>query len=109
MLFGCEDNKRINKALKFDNPDKSKYFGLPRWADQSVVSDTFRKLTAENIEQLEAVWQESLKVTGVLDLFDFEDISKRYEIISCLKGKKLTLEEIKEELDKKFGNGNQNN
>jgi len=66
MMFGCEDNKRINKVLREDNPEYSQYFGLPRWADQSVVSDTFRKLTAENIEQLEMVWQESLEVTGVI-------------------------------------------
>ncbi len=40
MMFGCEDNKRINKVLREDNPEYSIFFGLPRWADQSVVSDT---------------------------------------------------------------------
>lgn len=40
-------------------------------------------------------------------LFDFEEVSKRYEIISKLKKKKLTLEEIKVELDKLFPNEKQ--
>jgi len=66
MMFGCEDNKRINKVLREDNSEYSKYFGLSRWADQSVVSDTFRAMTAENISQLEMVWQESLEVTQVI-------------------------------------------
>jgi hypothetical protein len=66
MMFGCEDNKRINKVLREDNPEYSIFFGLPWWAEQSVVSDTFRALTAENIEQLEMVWQESLRVTHVI-------------------------------------------
>jgi hypothetical protein len=66
MMFGCEDNKRINKVLREDNPEYSRYFGLSRWADQSVVSDTFRAMTAENISQLETVWQESLEVTQVI-------------------------------------------
>ena len=35
------------------------FFGLPWWAEQSVVSDTFRALTAGNIEQLEMVWDTS--------------------------------------------------
>jgi hypothetical protein len=65
MMFGCEDNKRMNKVLKKDNPQYSQYFGLPRWADQSVISDTFRALTAENITQLETVWKESLEVTQI--------------------------------------------
>lgn len=63
MMFGCEDNKRMNKVLREDNPEYSRYFGLPRWADQSVISDTFRALTADNVSQLESVWNESLKVT----------------------------------------------
>jgi len=29
-MFGCEDNKRMNKVLREDNPQYSKYFGLPR-------------------------------------------------------------------------------
>jgi hypothetical protein len=66
MMFGCEDNKRMNKVLREDNAEYSKYFGLPRWVEQSVVSDTFRALTAENICQLEMVWQESLTVTGII-------------------------------------------
>ncbi len=66
MMFGCEDNKRMNKVLREDNPQYSRYFGLPRWADQSVASDTFRALTAENISQLETVFSDSLKVTGVI-------------------------------------------
>jgi hypothetical protein len=66
MLFGCEDNKRINKVLREDNPEYSIFFGLPRWAEQSGVSDTFRALTAENISQLEMVWQESLRETHVI-------------------------------------------
>ena len=66
MMFGCDDNKRMNKVLREDNPEHSIYFGLPRWVEQSVVSDTFRALTAENISQLEMVWQESLEVTGVI-------------------------------------------
>ncbi len=28
MLFGCEDNKRINKALREDNPEYSIFFGV---------------------------------------------------------------------------------
>jgi len=67
MLFGCEDNKRMNKVLREDNSEYSQYFGLSRWVEQSVVSDTFRALTAENISQLEMVWQESLEVTEVID------------------------------------------
>ena len=66
MMFGCEDNKRMNKVLREDNYEYSRYFGLPRWVDQSVVSDTFRALTAENISQLEMVWQESMEVTEVI-------------------------------------------
>ena len=66
MMFGCEDNKRMNKVLREDNPQYSRYFGLPRWAEQSVASDTFRALTGENISQLETVWGHSLKVTGVI-------------------------------------------
>lgn len=66
MMFGCEDNKRMNKVLREDNPQYSQYFGLPRWADQSVVSDTFRALNAYNITQFEMVWQESLEATGVI-------------------------------------------
>jgi hypothetical protein len=66
MIFGCEDNKRINKVLKEDNPQYSQYFGLPWWADQSIISDTFRALTAENISQLEMVWRGSLEVTQVM-------------------------------------------
>jgi hypothetical protein len=66
MMFGCEDNKRINKVLREDNPEYSIFFGLPWWAEQSVVSDTFRALTAENIEQLEMVWHESLSETQVI-------------------------------------------
>ena len=66
IIFGCEDNKRINKVLKEDNPQYSQYFGLPWWADQSAVSNTFRALTAENISQLEMVWQGSLEVTQVI-------------------------------------------
>jgi len=66
MLFGCEDNKRINKVLREDNPEYSIFFGLPWWAEQSVVSDTFRALSAENVQQLETVWQESLRVTHVI-------------------------------------------
>jgi len=53
MMFGCEDNKRINKVLREDNPEYSIFFGLPWWAEQSVVSDTFRAMTAENINQLD--------------------------------------------------------
>lgn len=50
------------------------------------------------------------RTSGGQYLFDFEDISKRYEMISSLKEKRLTLEEIKEELDEVFGdNGNQEN
>lgn len=75
MLFGCEDNKRMNKVLREDNPQYSQYFGLPRWADQSVVSDTFRALTAENISQLETVFRDSLKVTGVIG-----DLQSRIEV-----------------------------
>ena len=45
MMFGCEDNKRMNKVLREDSPQYSRYFGLPRWVEQSVVSDTFRKVT----------------------------------------------------------------
>jgi len=67
MLFGCEDNKRMNKVLREDNPEYSNYFGLSRWVEQSVVSDTFRALTAENISQLEMVWQESFQVTEVIN------------------------------------------
>ncbi len=67
MMFGCDDNKRMNKILREDNPEHSIYFGLPRWVEQSVVSDTFRALTAENLSQLEMVWQDSLEVTGVID------------------------------------------
>jgi hypothetical protein len=67
MMFGCEDNKRMNKVLREDSPQYSQYFGLPRWVEQSVVSDTFRALTAQNIRELEIVWQASLEVTGVLD------------------------------------------
>ena len=63
MMFGCEDNKRMNKVLREDNPEYSQYFGLPRWVDQSVISDTFRAITADNVNQLESVWNESLKVT----------------------------------------------
>ncbi len=74
MLFGCEDNKRINKVLREDNPEYSIFFGLPWWAEQSVVSDTFRALTAENIQQLETVWQESLRVTHVIG-----DLRRRIE------------------------------
>jgi hypothetical protein len=29
MMFGCEDNKRINKVLREDNPEYSIFFGLP--------------------------------------------------------------------------------
>jgi len=67
MMFGCEDNKRINKVLREDNPEYSIFFGLPRWAEQSVVSDTFRALTGGNISQLEMVWQESLRETQVIE------------------------------------------
>ena len=63
MLFGCEDNKRMNKVLREDNPQYSRHFGLPRWADQSVVSKTFRTFEAENISQLERVWRDSLEAT----------------------------------------------
>jgi hypothetical protein len=56
----------MNKVLREDNPEYSQYFGLSRWVEQSVVSDTFRALTAENISQLELVWQESLAVTEVI-------------------------------------------
>jgi hypothetical protein len=66
MMFGCEDNKRMNKVLRKDNPEYSQYFGLPGWADQSVISDTFRALTADNINQLESVWKESLEVTQII-------------------------------------------
>jgi hypothetical protein len=66
MMFGCEDNKRINKVLREDNPEYSIFFGLPWWTEQSGVSDTFRALTAENIDQLEMVWQESLRETQVI-------------------------------------------
>jgi len=66
MMFGCEDNKRMNKVLREDNPEYSQYFGLPRWADQSVISDTFRAMTADNVIQLESVWKESLEVTQVI-------------------------------------------
>jgi hypothetical protein len=66
-MFGCEDNKRMNKVLREDNPEYSKYFGLPVWVEQSVVSDTFRAMAAENISQLEMVWQESLEVTQVIE------------------------------------------
>jgi hypothetical protein len=74
MMFGCEDNKRINKVLREDNPEYSIFFGLPWWTEQSVVSDTFRALTGENIEQLEMVWQESLRVTQVIG-----DLRRRIE------------------------------
>jgi hypothetical protein len=74
MMFGCEDNKRINKVLREDNPEYSIFFGLPWWAEQSVVSDTFRALTAENIQQLETVWQETLRVTHVIG-----DLRRRIE------------------------------
>jgi DNA-binding transcriptional MerR regulator len=40
-------------------------------------------------------------------LFDFEEVSKRYEMISELKKKRLTLEEIKQELDRVFPNEKQ--
>jgi len=53
-------------VLRKDNPEQSIFFGLPRWADQSIVSDTFRALTAENIDELEMVWRESLRVTHVI-------------------------------------------
>jgi hypothetical protein len=66
MLFGCEDNKRMNKVLREDNPEYSQSFGLSRWVEQSVVSDTFRALTADNINQLEMVWQESLAATEII-------------------------------------------
>jgi hypothetical protein len=66
MMFGCEDNKRMNKILREDNPEYSQYFGLSRWVDQSVISDTFRALTADNVSQLESVWEESLEVTNIL-------------------------------------------
>ena len=66
MMFGCEDNKRMNKVLREDNPEYSQYFGLPGWADQSVISDTFRALTVDNINQLESVWKESLEVTQTM-------------------------------------------
>lgn len=66
MMFGCEDNKRMNKVLIEDNPEYSQYFGLPGWADQSVISDTFRAMTADNINQLESVWKESLEVTQII-------------------------------------------
>ena len=39
-------------------------------------------------------------------LFDFEEVFKRYEMISELKTKRLTLEEIKQELDKEFSSEN---
>ena len=35
-------------------------------------------------------------------LFDFEEVSKRYEMISELKKKRFTLEKIKQELDRVF-------
>ncbi len=66
MMFGCEDNKRMNKVLREDNPEYSRYFGLPEWADQSTISDTFRALTADNINQLETIWRESLEVTQTI-------------------------------------------
>ncbi|MHC4536257.1 MAG: helix-turn-helix domain-containing protein [Planctomycetota bacterium] len=37
-------------------------------------------------------------------LFDYYEVSKRYEVIARLKKKQLTLEEIKEELDQMFSN-----
>ena len=66
MMFGCEDNKRMNKVLRKDNTEYSQYFGLPGWADQSVISDTFGAMTADNINQLESVWKESLEVTQTI-------------------------------------------
>ena len=66
MMFGCEDNKRMNKVLREDNPEYSRYFGLSRWADQSTISDTFRAMIADNINQLETVWEESLEVTQIV-------------------------------------------
>jgi len=66
MMFGCEDNKRMNKILREDNPEYSQYFGLSRWVDQSVISDTFRAMTADNINQLESSWKESLEVTQTI-------------------------------------------
>lgn len=66
MMFGCEDNKRMNKILREDNPEYSQYFGLSRWVDQSVISDTFRVVTADNVCQLESVWKESLEVTQII-------------------------------------------
>jgi hypothetical protein len=66
MMFGCEDSKRMNKILREDNPEYSQYFGLSRWVDQSVISDTFRAMTADNINQLESSWKESLEVTQTI-------------------------------------------
>ena len=34
MMFGCEDNKRINKVLREDNPEYSIFFGLTWWAER---------------------------------------------------------------------------
>jgi hypothetical protein len=59
----------MSKVLREDNPEYSRYFGLSRWADQSVISDTFRAMTADNITQLESVWKESLEVTQIVGNF----------------------------------------
>jgi len=56
----------MNKILREDNAEYSQYFGLQRWADQSVISDTFRAMTADNINQLESVWKESLEVAQII-------------------------------------------
>ena len=37
MMFGCEDNKRMNKVLRKDNPEYSQYFGLPGWAPDGLT------------------------------------------------------------------------
>jgi len=61
MMFGCEDNRRMNKVLREDSPQYSRSFGLPRWVEQSVVSDTFRALTAQKKEKKEKKMNRKVK------------------------------------------------
>lgn len=49
------------------------------------------------------LFEPASKTTGGQYLFDFEEVSKRYEMISKLKKKRLSLKDIKEEVDMAFG------